>query len=232
MQLFAIGCVALLTLTVLTSLIKKRHPNHQATRRRQAPRVYSSAAPATPLMPEEIDEGLEEYRLENDTFSEKFEENTDNDVQDKTAVSIDYVVLHVMMPRGQYFGGYALIQTLMALGLRCDKDKLFHRYAVDEARGEKLFSVATANKPGTFDFSDIQEFACPGVTLIMSLKSLSNPAQAFEDMLATAQDIAEELGAEVQTENRQPLTVTDLAALRAAIAKQHLATYHREALEV
>lgn len=232
MQLFAIGCVALLTLTVLTSLLKKRHPNQQATRRRQTPRVYSEAAPSPPLMPEEIDEGLEEYRLQADKSSDNFEEDIDENIHQSTPRTIDYVVLHVMMPRGQYFGGYALIQTLMALGLRCDKDKLFHRYDTDDSKNEKLFSVATANKPGIFDFDDIEEFACPGVTLIMSLKSLSNPAHAFEDMLATAQDIAEELGAELQSEHRQALTVTDLAALRAAIAKQHLASYHAQALEV
>lgn len=210
MQLFAIGCLALFALMLLTTALRKRNPTYQATRRRAMPRVQA----VTP----QANLAAEEWPAARTTSSEQAFDEEELVAAAKPIAPLSYAVLNVMMPKGQAFGGYALVQTLLSLGLRTGQDKLFHRFNDREMTNEKLFSVATANQPGTFDFDDINEFYCPGVTLFMVLKHLSNPSQAFEEMLATAQDIAEELGGEVLNERREPLSVTELAALRASIA--------------
>lgn len=212
MQMFALGCIALFALILATVAVKKKNPGRQATRKRMQPRV--SPVEVRQRAVSQTDEADLEPLLE-DPFEESARLITPEAVAPEP---VEYIVLHVMMPKGQGYGGYPLLQTLLSLGFRSGKDKLFHRHAQKDGRGEKLFSLATANQPGTFDFQDINEFFCPGVTLFMVLKQCSQPQEAFALMLHTAENLVEELGGEVLDETREPLNESSLKALQDRVA--------------
>ena len=61
-------------------------------------------------------------------------------------------------------------------------------------------------KPGSFDPATIHELNTPGITLFLQLPGPSNAADAFNDMLHTAQRMSELLEARLCDSRRQPLT--------------------------
>jgi cell division protein ZipA len=132
----------------------------------------------------------------------------------------DLFVLYLLAQSGQVFASYELLQALLAVGLRYGERRIFHRYESDE-EGKIIFSVATANEPGFFDFANIGGFSCAGLTLFMSMKQVPHPFQAFELMFETAQQLAEDLSGILCDEKRQPLTEFSIEDYR-----QRVYTFH------
>lgn len=115
----------------------------------------------------------------------------------------DVIIISVMARERGGFPGAALLEILLANGLRYGHRSIFHSYTGEEREEESLYSVANAVKPGTFDLNKMESFHTPGVTLFLALPSPGGkPMEAFDAMLTTARAIAEQLNGELRDENR------------------------------
>lgn len=218
MRLFLAGCLVLLLVLSLTLWMRLRRPPQQATRKRvREPRQqrFNESLDADVVL------GLKQpMAVENDNEPSSVEQAQAMPASEPVKMSLDYVLLHVMSFDDKNYGGYELLQALLANGLRYEaKDRLFHAYA--EAGEKTIFSLASVNKPGTFDLPMMSQFYCPGLTLFMVLEDTDCPEQVFERMLETANQLAEDLGGEVWGEDRQTLTTDKLYQLRQQL-KQHV----------
>jgi cell division protein ZipA len=135
------------------------------------------------------------------------------------AAVIEYITLHVIAPREYPYSGYELLQALLGNGLRYGDKNIFHRHETKTGRGQVLFSLASANKPGTFELTKMGNFTCPGLTLFMVLKREVDPMLAFDTMLETARQLTEDLGGEIWDERRQLLNMDKVAEFRAKIRR-------------
>ena len=115
----------------------------------------------------------------------------------------DVIIISVMARDRSGFPGAALLEILLANGLRYGHRSIFHCYTGEEREEESLYSVANAVKPGTFDLNKMESFNTPGVTLFLALPSPGDkPMEAFDAMLATERAISMKLHGELRDENR------------------------------
>ena len=169
--------------------------------------------------------GTEEYAdeiIEEDTspdlndHPEPYAEEVDDeeDGADVRYVEPEIVlVINVMAPKGVKFSGAALLDVVLAQGLRFGGMNIFHRHASERGDGNVLFSMANIVVPGTFDLSTMKAMITPGVSLFLALPLEgdegdvpSSSLKAFELMLRTAKAIADTLDGELKDENRSVLT--------------------------
>ncbi len=135
----------------------------------------------------------------------------------------ELLIVNVLAPRGESFDGERLVNALRNQGLRYGDMNIFHR--VDAATKAKLYGVANAVEPGTFDLSDLDELHSPGMTFFLQLPGPLDATDMFDDMLATARSIAVELGAELRDEAMSGLTGQTVEHMR-----QRIADYSRRRL--
>lgn len=115
------------------------------------------------------------------------------------------IILHLIAAEERPYAGYELIQTLSSAGFYYGTMNIFHYYEDRNEKNPRLFSLASAVEPGTFDLTHIAEILAPGLCLFMSLKN-SNAPTSFELMLETAQLLIQDLGGTLCDGKRQPLT--------------------------
>lgn len=120
----------------------------------------------------------------------------------KTSIKI----INVMAKSPHHFRGYELLQTLLSAGLRYGDMKIFHRHQHPNGKGPILFSLASVTEPGTFDIQKIGEFNSPGVTLFMQTSESSFDDERYQLMLATAEQLAEELEGVVFDQSFAPIS--------------------------
>lgn len=129
----------------------------------------------------------------------------------------DLVIIHVKALPGSVFSGYGLQQALMAAGLRFGELSIFHRYEFDNGKERILFSVASAVEPGVFDLQRIGGFSTPGLSIFMTIANCSDPVKTFEILLETAQQLADDLGGELQDQHRKLFTQDTADEYRARV---------------
>ena len=76
-------------------------------------------------------------------------------------------MLNVLAPTGTLYHGRSLVEAMQSQSLKYGDMNIFHR--VDQKTKSKLFSVANALEPGTFDLSDLDDFQSSGLTFFMQL---------------------------------------------------------------
>lgn len=118
----------------------------------------------------------------------------------------EVLVINVMARRGEMFAGPALLDAMLAQGLRFGDMDIFHRHESADGRGKILFSVANMVVPGTFALEAMDEFQSPGVSMFLSLPIASDSLAAYNLMAESAQNIAQLLGGELKDENRSVMT--------------------------
>ena len=124
----------------------------------------------------------------------------------------DMLVIHLLAPPGQAFGGDELVGALRAQELRFGEMDIFHR--IDAVTGETVFSVVRAVEPGSFDLTRVADCASPGVIAFLRLPSHGDATAAVEDLIHTAEAMVDELGGELLDENRQPFTALSAEGYR------------------
>ncbi|MCY3640960.1 MAG: hypothetical protein OXH37_08110 [Gammaproteobacteria bacterium] len=124
----------------------------------------------------------------------------------------DLLVIHLLAPRGESFSGDALVGALRAQDLRFGDMDIFHR--IDATTGETVFSVVRAVEPGSFDLTNLEDCAAPGVIAFLRLSSQGDAQEALEDMVHTAEAVADDLGGELLDENRNPFTAPAVEGYR------------------
>ncbi|MCX8049944.1 MAG: cell division protein ZipA [Methylohalobius sp.] len=122
----------------------------------------------------------------------------------------EVIQVSVAAPPGRTFSGERLAEVFQELGLRYGEMNIFHAYQ----GGEIQFSVASLVKPGTFPIEAMDEFETRGLTLFLQPPLVSDPAEAFERMIATCHALAQRLGGSELDDRRQPLTAVKISLWR------------------
>ncbi|RCV90017.1 cell division protein ZipA [Billgrantia montanilacus] len=121
--------------------------------------------------------------------------------------SDEVIVISVLSRDEQGFSGEALLDLMLACGLRYSSEMgIFHRFETEDPESELQFSMVNVIKPGTFPIEAMDEFRTPGVTLLMPLPGALDTAAAFEAMVETAMVIVRNLGGELKDENHSVMT--------------------------
>ncbi|MEM7079796.1 MAG: cell division protein ZipA [Pseudomonadota bacterium] len=149
-------------------------------------------------------------------FSRSLKPAPEPQPEEKEPVAGELLILHVLAPHGQRFGGESLVHALRAQGLRYGDMSIFHR--VDNMTKAKLYSVANLVEPGTFDLADLEQLRSPGMSFFMRLPGPDDALGAFEDMLAAARGAADMLGGEVRDEQHSIMTGQTAEHMRQRIA--------------
>lgn len=119
----------------------------------------------------------------------------------------ELIVISVMSRDDEGFSGAALLDLMMACGLRYDRDmKVFHRFETEDSESRLQFSMVNVVKPGSFPIAAMDEFRTPGITLLMPLPGAEDSSAAFEAMVETAMVIVRHLGGELKDENHSVMT--------------------------
>jgi cell division protein ZipA len=130
----------------------------------------------------------------------------------------DIVALHVLSD-GEPFRGADILAAARAAGLIYGAMNIFHCYTDDSVRGrERVFSVANAHEPGSFDLEHIEQVTTAGVSLFLCRPAPTGDAAAFDRMYQAARLFAERLSGTVCGADHRPLHAEQLAALRRALA--------------
>ena len=100
----------------------------------------------------------------------------------------ELLILGVMAKPEAPFDGAALIAALRGQGLKYGDMGIFHRLGAGKVAGknaseERLFSVANAIEPGTFDLSDLEGLQSPGLTFFMQLPIPGDALETLDDMV-------------------------------------------------
>ncbi len=128
----------------------------------------------------------------------------------------ELLIINILAPRGERFEGEGLVNALRAQGLRYGDMNIFHR--IDPATKAKLYSVANAVEPGTFDLADLESMHSPGMSFFMQLPGPEDASGAFEDMLNAARQVAVALGGELRDEALSALSGQATEHMRQRIA--------------
>jgi len=126
------------------------------------------------------------------------------------------VALRVCAVNEARWPGRRLIALLESRGLAFGRYQVFHRKHSD---GRSIFCVASLTEPGAFDAQRMSDQDYRGVTLFAVLPGPVEPLLAFDELMATAREIARELSGTLQDDRGMPLSPQRAAALREDIAR-------------
>ena len=121
------------------------------------------------------------------------------------------VTIRVCAPGEARWSGAELMAALEEQGLSLGRYQVFHRNHID---GRSLFCVASLVEPGTFDMATMPEEEFRGVTLFAVLPGPLGPLETFDELIATARGLAEELSGMLQDAKGMALTMQRAGALR------------------
>ena len=134
-------------------------------------------------------------------------EHAESEVQEQGSEGPrEILIINVMARSGTVFLGEALFEALIATKLRFGHMDIFHRHIDNDGDAEIIYSVANIVEPGSFDFANMKNSQTPGVCMFLSLPTACDGYSAFEDLVSTAQTLAEQLDGELKDENRSTLT--------------------------
>jgi cell division protein ZipA len=129
----------------------------------------------------------------------------------------EVIVINVMSREERAFAGEDLLQVLITAGLKFGDMNIFHQRLGSDSKGAVVFSVANILNPGTFDLNNMDEFTTLGISLFLALPSSINNLEAFEQMLAVAQQIRGALDGELKDDNRNVMTTQTIEHYRQRI---------------
>ncbi|MHB8816881.1 MAG: cell division protein ZipA C-terminal FtsZ-binding domain-containing protein [Steroidobacteraceae bacterium] len=124
------------------------------------------------------------------------------------------LALRLVAPQAERFAGRAVRLALAAEGFLLGKFSIFHK--PDDAN-RAVLSAASLTRPGAFDLETMDSQRYGGLSLFAVIPGPKTPAQAFEDLLATARNLNERLEGALQDERGGPLTPLRVAAIRESV---------------
>ena len=117
-------------------------------------------------------------------------------------VESSVVVLHLISDSGSPISGEALVQALQKQNLKYGDMGIFH--CLETETNKKIYSVANALEPGSFDLSDMASFSTVGITFLFTPDEHGEPIPAFDKMLGDANIISKELGCVLKDQYMSP----------------------------
>jgi len=143
----------------------------------------------------------------------------------------EVIAINILAPEGDVFAGEGLLHHFLLNGLKYSKLGIFHRYENSDGSGEVLFNLANAVKPGIFNIDDTESMDTPGLCLFLTLPGPSNPIQAFDVMLETAERLSKDLCGSLLDAQRSVLTHQTKQHYRERITeyqRKHLSTLRKQ----
>ena len=134
----------------------------------------------------------------------------------------DVVVIWVVAKPGASLNGQDLLEALTTSQLRYGSG-VFRK--LDPNTNAERYKVVNGVEPGTFDLSDLDALATPRIVMLLRFSPRNDPAEAFEDMLEVAQDVAAALGAELKDEH-----MSDMSSQTIEHCRQRIREYKRMAI--
>lgn len=170
--------------------------------------VQDNQAPQFNAKESAVDVGVTEPtpQEKTTTTSKETKQDVDNDME--------VIVFHVHAAGDGELNGEDLFPSMKQNGLLYGAMDIFHRHTDTSGTGKVLFSVANMMKPGTLVHDDPQTFNTKGISFFMTLPCFGEPEQNFKLMLRTAQQIADDLGANVLDDKRHLMTPDRIIAYR------------------
>jgi cell division protein ZipA len=132
-------------------------------------------------------------------------------VVDWPAAQDSQVLAVRLVSMGEKFSGRAVRMALSAEGFVLGKFSIFHKPAPD---GRALLSIASLNKPGTFDLHSIDLQRYGGLNLFTVLPGPVPGPAAVDELLVCAQVLSQRLRGTLQDETGQPLSPARTAVMR------------------
>lgn len=126
----------------------------------------------------------------------------------------EVLVVNVMAREGYAFAGDDLLQILITAGLKFGEMNIFHHHIDSNAKAPVLFSVANVLNPGVFDLNNMNDFTTLGVSFFLALPTSMNNLDAFELMLAVAQQVKGGLDGELRDDERNLMTAQTIEHYR------------------
>lgn len=125
------------------------------------------------------------------------------------------LILSVIGRDGYEFEGTAIFKAAESAGLYYGEHKVFHLYpSSDDEKKIAIFSMANILEPGNFDKEKMASIRTPGVALFLQLPGPWDGAAAFERMVNTGRNLAEQLGGNLCDGQRKPLSDKQLDEMR------------------
>lgn len=140
-------------------------------------------------------------------------EAQETEVQEET-LPPDYLVLNVHARHGEIIRGSELFRCLESNGLYYGENSVYHRHADPAGTGPVIYSVTNMVSPGHFPESDDPAFETPGVAFYLMLPCPGRADNNFNQMLQTAQRVADQLGADILDHERALITPHHIEACR------------------
>lgn len=170
-----------------------------------------------PVEPKNVDQGAKADADSAPTVAQPAVE-THREADPTTALSMT-VVLTVMAPRGQPFGGARIQAVAEELDLRLNADGVFERFPERETTSKTpIFGMAHLRKPGAFDPWTLHDLTTPGLLLFMNLPGPFEGTEALDLLVISADHLARNLGGTICDERHQRLTNPMLARLHEQVA--------------
>jgi FtsZ-interacting cell division protein ZipA len=119
-------------------------------------------------------------------------------------------------PQEQRLSGRAVRLAIAASGFVHGRFGIYHQPGLD---GRSLLSIASLNKPGILDPSNLDFQRLAGISLFTVLPGPLPPAAALDHLLDTARDLSERLHAQLQDENGHALDANRLETLRESMQR-------------
>lgn len=113
------------------------------------------------------------------------------------------------------FAGFRLLHILLKKGFHFNSEKhWFDYYLSQDMQQPVLFSLVAATKTGQFDITNMANFSCKGLIVFFEPNHVIDPIKSFEEMVAVAEELANELMAEMFIKQDQPWDDIHLVQLR------------------
>ena len=199
-----------------TSATVEPHQTTNTVTEKPKRRARQTKEPDVEVEAPEQDSLFDDLMLEN--------ARSDRKAREQVPEPEDVLVITVVAKK-EPLDGHALLQVVLACGMRFGDMSLFHRFEDGIDKGAVQFSMANAVNPGTFDLEKMPSLATPGVSFFMSMSEPTDPKNAFECMLATAETVAKHLGGDLLDENRSVMRPQTKAHYRERITEYEM--HHR-----
>ncbi len=135
---------------------------------------------------------------------------------DVFCAEVDQMVgINLLPPGNRQLNGGKIAESAALQGMKLESDGAFHFF---DEQGHSLITLTNRDsKP--FQHHTLMHLSTPGITLMLDVPRVANPAAGFDQMLEMAHNLARELQVNLVDDHRVPLTDAGLARIRAQIVE-------------
>jgi len=126
------------------------------------------------------------------------------------------IAFTIMAREDMLFSGKSIKKVLESLDLHFGDMQIYHRQ-VPGLRTQSVFSVANIIDPGTLIPDSFATMNTPGLLIFSRLPGPVNGLTVFDDLLDTAEKMADKLDGVLSDESRQPVSQVSIEAMRSKI---------------